>query len=157
MTRTMDIWRACGKVPIRVEADIPGYVANRIQAAIVREAVNLWSQNVASASDIDTAVRLGFGLRYLHTGPLKQRDIGGLDLHVTIADTMWKDLDNRGDANPKVRSKVDNGEIGLKSGRGFYDWTEKDPEEVLRSLDESLASTMSILGIWPTGAANNKE
>ena len=152
MSHAVDLWRACGKVPIRVEVDIPGYVANRLQGALAREAINLWARDVASAADIDAAVRLGFGLRFLTTGPLKQRDLGGLDLHVAIADTLWPDLDRRTDASPRVRAKVERGETGLKSGRGFYDWTGQDPEHVRRAIEEDLVSTIAALGIWPGGS-----
>ncbi|MDP6107833.1 MAG: 3-hydroxyacyl-CoA dehydrogenase NAD-binding domain-containing protein [Candidatus Brocadiia bacterium] len=152
MSRTVDLWRACGKAPIRVEVDIPGYVANRLQGALVREAISLWGRDIASAADIDAAVRVGFGLRFLQTGPLAQRDIGGLDLHLAVSQGIWPDLDQRTETHPRVRSKVERGELGLKSGRGFHDWAGRDPDEVRRALDEALVSMMAALGIWPTGS-----
>jgi 3-hydroxybutyryl-CoA dehydrogenase len=157
MSQTVDLWRACGKTPIRVEADIPGYIANRLQGALVREAVSLWARDIASAADIDTAVRLGFGLRFLNAGPLKQRDIGGLDLHVAVSQGMWHDLDQRTETHPRVRSKVERGELGLKSGRGFYDWAGQDPDEVRLAQDEALVSKMAALGIWPSGSRTDHE
>ena len=68
MQRTIELWQSCGKRPIRIEKDVNGYVANRLQAALVREATNLVAEGVASAEDIDTAVQTSFGLRFMVSG-----------------------------------------------------------------------------------------
>ena len=107
--RTVRMWEVCGKSPIRVNRDIPGYVANRLQAALVREAVALWSGGVASAGDIDTAVRMGFGLRAMVTGPMRQRDLAGLDLHLAIQRELWPEIDGSVEPNPEVVSMVERG------------------------------------------------
>ena len=140
-------WEACGKVPVRIEKDVPGYVANRIQAALVREATSLLDQGVASAADIDKAVRLGFGLRFLVSGPLEQRDLGGLDLHVALTAELWPHLNRSTTPHPFVVDKVQRGELGLKSGRGFHDWTGQDAEQVRREKNEALVALMAKLGL----------
>ena len=145
MDTIVDHWKKCGKVPIRVERDIPGYVANRIQSALVREATALLRDGVASAEDIDMAVRMSFGLRYLVSGPLEQRDLGGLDLHLTIGREMWPHLDTTAGPHAFVEKKVAKGELGLKSGRGFYDWDGQDPETVRRNRMEALVSALERL------------
>ena len=151
MSRTISLWRECGKVPIRVEQDIPGYVANRLQAAINREALSLLARGVASPADIDTAVRTGFGLRYLVSGPLEQRDFAGLDLSVKTARGLWPDLDQATEPHQHLLDKVDRGELGIKTGRGFYDWTAgNDPDELRRDQNEALLSAMATLGLWPS-------
>ncbi|MFM8676927.1 MAG: 3-hydroxyacyl-CoA dehydrogenase family protein, partial [Burkholderiaceae bacterium] len=76
-----DVLRAVGKVPIRVKRDLPGFLVNRLQHAVSREALSLMDQGIVSAEDIDAAVRFGFGFRYLAAGPCLQRDHAGLDIH----------------------------------------------------------------------------
>ena len=155
--RTVRMWRACGKVPIRVNRDIPGYVANRLQAALVREAVALWSSGVASAGDIDTAVRMGFGLRSIVTGPLRQRDLAGLDLHVAIQRELWPEIDGSVEPNRKVASMVKRGDLGIKTGRGYFDWSGQDPEQVLREQNEALVDMMAATALWPAVPGDSSE
>ena len=147
--RTVRMWQACGKAPIRVNRDIPGYVANRLQAALVREAVALWSSGAASAEDIDTAVRMGFGLRAMVTGPMRQRDLAGLDLQLAIQRELWPEIDASVEPNPKVAAMVERGDLGVKTGRGYFDWSGQDPEQVLREQNEALVDMMAATGLWP--------
>ncbi len=132
MDTTVELWRACGKRPIRIEKDVPGYVANRLQSALVREATHLLSEGVASVEDIDMAVQMSFGLRYMVSGPLEQRDLGGLDLNVALSREMWPHLNTSPGPLPLVIDKVERGELGLKSGKGFYNWGDQNPEVVRR-------------------------
>lgn len=124
-----DIMRAVGKKPIRVKRDIPGFLANRIQHALMREAIALVEEDFASPEDVDAAVRYGFGFRYIAAGPLLQKDLAGIDIHCAAAATMYPYL--RTDQTPSayMRKLVDDGDIGVKSAslRGFYQWT---PEQV---------------------------
>ena len=149
MERTIELWLSCGKRPIRIEKDVNGYVANRLQAALVREATNLVSEGVASAEDIDLAVQTSFGLRFMVSGPLEQRDLGGLDLHVALARGLWPHLSTSDGPFPAVVEMVERGELGLKSGRGFFDWGGRDPEEVRRERTTRLIEVMSRLEMWP--------
>jgi 3-hydroxybutyryl-CoA dehydrogenase len=155
--RTVRMWESCGKSPIRVNRDIPGYVANRLQAALVREAVALWSGGVASAGDIDTAVRMGFGLRAMVTGPMRQRDLAGIDLHLAIQRELWPEIDGSVEPNPEVVSMVERGQLGLKTGRGYFDWSGQDPEQVLRAQNEALVDMMAATGLWPSVPDDTKE
>ena len=142
-----DHWRACGKEPIRIEKDLPGYVANRMQGALVREATHLLAEGVANAEDIDKAVRVGFGLRYLVSGPLEQRDLGGLDLHVALAGELWPYLDKSAGPFSMVKEMVERGELGLKTGKGFYDWSGADEDAVRTEKYEALLKLMASLGL----------
>ena len=155
--RTVRMWEVCGKSPIRVNRDIPGYVANRLQAALVREAVALWAGGVASAGDIDTAVRMGFGLRAMVTGPMRQRDLAGLDLHLAIQRELWPEIDGSIEPNPQVVSMVERGQLGLKTGRGYFDWSGQDPEQVLRAQNEALVDMMAATGVWPSVPDDTEE
>ena len=179
MERTIELWRSCGKRPIRIEKDVNGYVANRLQAALVREATNLVAEGVASAEDIDLAVQTSFGLRFmvsgpleqrdlggldLHvalavqtsfglrfmvSGPLEQRDLGGLDLHVALARGLWPHLSKSDGPFPPVVEMVERGDLGLKSGQGFFDWSGRDPEEVRRERTTQMIEVISRLDMWP--------
>jgi 3-hydroxybutyryl-CoA dehydrogenase len=149
MERTIELWRSCGKRPIRIEKDVNGYVANRLQAALVREATNLVSEGVASAEDIDLAVQTSFGLRFMVSGPLEQRDLGGLDLHVVLARGLWPHLSKSDGPFPNVVDMVERGDLGLKSGQGFFDWSGRDPEDVRRQRTTQMIEVMSRLEMWP--------
>ena len=149
MDRTIELWQSCGKRPIRIEKDVNGYVANRLQAALVREATNLVAEGVASAEDIDLAVKTSFGLRFMVSGPLEQRDLGGLDLHVALARGLWPHLSISDGPFPYVVDMVERGELGLKSGRGFFDWGGRDPEDVRRERTTQMIEVMSRLEMWP--------
>src|SRR3990172_11606280 len=86
--------RNLGKVPVQVRKDIPGFLANRLQHALMREAFALIEQGLASPEDVDNAVRFGFGFRYLAAGPILQKDLSGLDVHAAAATTMYHTLAN---------------------------------------------------------------
>jgi 3-hydroxybutyryl-CoA dehydrogenase len=113
--------RALGKTPITV-TDSPGFASSRLGVAIALEAIRMVEEGVASAADIDLAMELG----YKHpTGPLKTTDIVGLDVRLGIAEQLERDLGPRFAPPQLLRDMVAEGRLGRKSGRGFYDWTEK--------------------------------
>lgn len=114
--------RRCGCVPIMVKKDIPGFIANRLQHALAREAYALIDAGVASPEDIDTAVRFGFGFRYLAAGPVLQKEHAGWDVHLAAAKTIYPSLSNATAPPPVVTEKLEQGHIGMKSGQGFYTW-----------------------------------
>lgn len=90
--RIAGIWQRLGYMPLRVNKDVPGFLVNRLQHALIREAVDLLASGVASAEDIDAAFRLGLAPRFTTAGPLEQRDINGLTMHVRVASHLWKTL-----------------------------------------------------------------
>lgn len=133
----MSILKSVGKKPVLVKREIPGFIANRIQHALAREAISLLESEVASAEDIDTVVRYSIGMRLLFTGPLEQRDLNGLDIHHDIASYLYKDLESCRTPSKLLASKVENGELGIKAGEGFYKWNEPS-ESVLKSKNAQL-------------------
>jgi 3-hydroxybutyryl-CoA dehydrogenase len=138
------LWERCGKTPIRVQRDVSGYVANRLQRALMREALAQVAEGTASAEDIDRAVRFGFGLRFLVRGPLAQRDVAGLDL----ASRIQTNPDDRERLDAGRRHLLDlaaAGHLGLSTGRGLLDWRGADPDEVRRAGDEALARAAALL------------
>ncbi|HQY47404.1 MAG TPA: 3-hydroxyacyl-CoA dehydrogenase NAD-binding domain-containing protein, partial [Usitatibacteraceae bacterium] len=118
-----DFMRATGKVPVIVRKDLPGFLANRLQHALAREAYALIDAGVATAGDVDAAVRFGFGFRYLAAGPILQKDHAGIDVHAAAAATMYPDLADNTVPAKCLTDRVAAGRLGMKTGGGFYDWT----------------------------------
>ena len=108
--------------PVMVAKDIPGFLANRMQHALMREAWSLIERGIATPEDVDIAVRYGFGFRYVAAGPILQKEMSGLDVNYLASRTVFPDLCNDAEPAAKLASKVKAGEIGMKSGKGFYDW-----------------------------------
>jgi 3-hydroxybutyryl-CoA dehydrogenase len=124
-----------------MQRDEPGFLINRLQHALVREAVRMLAEGVATAEDIDAAVQYGLAPRFITAGPLKQRDVNGLAMHVKVATRLWPELDTPDGAAVALgylRKIVDSGAVGLENGRGFYDWEGKPAEDVRAMLDDQL-------------------
>ena len=135
------IWTALGRCPLRMRRDEPGFLINRLQHALVREAVRLLADGLATAEDIDAAVTHGLAPRFVTAGPLRQRDVNGLAMHVKVASRLWPELDMGDGARVPIeflKAIVAAGGLGLENGRGFYDWPDADPAAVRRKLDNEL-------------------
>jgi len=143
--RVSDYLTELGKVPVRVNRDIPGFLANRMQHALSREALSLIDRGIATAEDVDNAVRYGFGLRYIAAGPLLQRDHAGLDVHYAAACTIYPDLCNDAEPAQYLRERADAGHIGMKVKHGFYDWTDEAIAVERARYDKALVSAKAIL------------
>ncbi len=126
--KTYEIMESIGKKPIRVKKDVPGFLGNRMQHALQREAMSLVDQGVADPGDVDRVVRYGFGLRLALMGPLERADLGGLDVTLSVQSYLLEHLYNGTEPSAGLRELVEAGSLGAKTGRGFYDW----PEEKLR-------------------------
>jgi 3-hydroxybutyryl-CoA dehydrogenase len=143
--RVAEILREVGKVPVRVNLDIPGFLANRIQHALSREAIHLVERGIATPQDVDNAVRFGFGFRYIAAGPLLQRDHAGLDVHNAAGETIYPDLNNSPYTSPCLRDKVKAGHIGMKAKRGFYEWTDESIAREKARYETALLDALAIL------------
>lgn len=145
--RVSDIMREVGKRPIQVKRDVPGFLANRIQHALMREAIALVEEGFASAEDVDAAVRYGFGLRYIAAGPLLQKDLGGIDIHYAAAKTMYPYLHANQEPSSYMRQLVENGDIGVKAAslRGFYQWTNEQVAIEQERYETALLKAIRIL------------
>ena len=117
-----DLMRQLHRKPVMVAKDIPGFLANRMQHALMREAWSLIERGIATPEDVDIAVRYGFGFRYVAAGPILQKEMSGLDVNYLASSTVFPDLCNDAKPAAKLAAKVKAGEIGMKSGKGFYDW-----------------------------------
>jgi 3-hydroxybutyryl-CoA dehydrogenase len=127
-----------GKVPVRVLKDVPGFLGNRLQHAMWREAISLCEQNVASAEDIDKVVKYGFGARMPFIGPLETADLAGLVLTRDIHKYLFPFLDSATKPSPILEELVSEGATGVRAGRGFYVWTPEKTEQFIRQRDTVL-------------------
>lgn len=134
---------AVGKRPVRVNRDIPGFLGNRMQHALWREAISLVEQGVASPEDVDAVVRYGFGLRLAYLGPLQTADLAGLDLTRDIHRDLLPELDCSQGPSPLLEQKVRAGQVGAKAGQGFHAWTPEGLRAVKDNRDKVL---LRILG-----------
>lgn len=133
------------KKPIMVRRDVPGFVGNRLQFAVVREALHLLQEGVASAEDIDTAMTAGPGLRYSFLGPLRTADLGGLDVFTAISSYLFGRLSVDREAPGILRALVDAGKLGAKSGSGFYRYSDADLGRFIRYRDRTLLKLTEVL------------
>jgi 3-hydroxyacyl-CoA dehydrogenase len=142
---TIQLLKAAGKVPALVKKDVPGFVGNRLQHAMRREAVAIIAEGIASPEDVDLITRLSFGLRLPLIGPLKTADLGGLDLTLAIQSYLLPELDRSTEPQQLVRDKVGRGELGAKAGKGFYNWPPGRSAQVIRQRDEALMEMLRWL------------
>jgi len=137
-----DLLQACGKTPVVVRKDRPGQLGNRLQMALVREAAHIVAEGIADADDVDTVVKNGFGLRMPAYGTLEHMDMAGLDMALKILEYVAKDLYNEPRAPEQLRERVRNGNLGVKTGKGFYDWSVKSADEVIAKRDAFLVEVL---------------
>jgi 3-hydroxybutyryl-CoA dehydrogenase len=136
---TMQLLRDAGKVPVHVRRDIPGFVGNRLQHAMKREAIALVAAGVCDAETVDTVVKEGFGARTAVLGPMEQSDLVGLNLTLDIAEVLYGDLDRTAGPHPFLRDKVKAGKLGMKTGEGLRKWTPEQADAVRERLSQFLA------------------
>ncbi len=139
---TMDILQKAGKHPIKVKKDTPGFVANRLQHALWREAISIVEHDIADAATVDKAIKLSFGLRLPVLGPMENADMVGTDLTLSIHDYMLKFLESSPQPSPLLIEKVKKNELGFKSGQGFQKWSE---EEITKSKERLVEHLIKII------------
>ncbi|MCY4452518.1 MAG: 3-hydroxyacyl-CoA dehydrogenase NAD-binding domain-containing protein [Immundisolibacterales bacterium] len=133
-----EVLRAAGKEPVTVDKEIPGFLGNRLQYAILREAWALWSEGAASAEAIDTVVKASIGRRLAITGPIESADVGGLDTLHAFGAYLIPHLRNDPQPARAVTDLVEAGHRGLPSGRGVYDGSRRDGERLLAEREAEL-------------------
>ena len=141
---TMDVLQKVGKHSVRVNKDVPGFLANRLQHALWREAISIVENGIADAATVDEAVRMGFGLRLPVLGPLENADMVGTDLTMAIHDYILPHLENSPKPSPLLVEHVKKGELGFKSGKGFQTWSPEQIEASRKRLSSYLIDSYSI-------------
>jgi len=140
IARTMALLTSVGLKPVHVRKDIPGFIGNRLQHALKREAIALVANGVCDAETVDDVVKSGFGARLAVLGPLEQSDLVGLELTLDIHETLIQYLDRTAGPHPFLRSKVEQGKLGMKTGEGFRRWTPQQADDVRRRLNRFLVN-----------------
>jgi 3-hydroxybutyryl-CoA dehydrogenase len=138
--RTMALLTSVGMAPVHVKKDIPGFIGNRLQHALKREAIALVANGVCDAETVDKVVKEGFGARLAVLGPLEQSDLVGLNLTLDIHRVLIQDLDHTPGPNPYLEAKVAAGETGMAVGKGFRSWTPQQAAQVRKGLNEYLVA-----------------
>ena len=136
--RTFELLQKVGKHPVRVNKDTPGFVGNRLQHALWREAISIVEHGIADAATVDECIRYGFGLRLPALGPLENADMVGTDLTLAIHDYILKYLEHSPNPSPLLKKKVEQGKLGFKSGEGFQKWSADEAEKSRKALVEYL-------------------
>ncbi|MCL4189713.1 MAG: 3-hydroxybutyryl-CoA dehydrogenase [Rhodobacteraceae bacterium] len=136
---------AAGKQPVRVEKDVAGFIGNRLQHALWREAVSLVERGICSAEAVDTVVKASFGRRLAVLGPLENADLVGTDLTLDIHQIVLADLESRPDPSPYLERLVADGRLGMKTGVGFRTWSPAEAEEVRARVARHLRQLEAIL------------
>ena len=126
MTTVIDLLTDAGKTPVRVEKDVPGFIGNRLQHALWREAISLVEHGICSAEAVDMVVKSSFGRRLPVLGPLENADLVGTDLTLDVHENVLADLEASGEPSPYLRQLVAEGKLGMKSGEGFRTWTAEE-------------------------------
>jgi len=127
-----------GKTPVIVQKDIPGFIGNRLQFALLREALFIVEQGVASIEDVDTTVKMSFGARLPITGPLESADLGGLDVYVAISKYLMPDLCQSTEVSALLVDAVKSGRLGVKSEAGLYEWTPAAISRIIKAREQEL-------------------
>ena len=134
----MEVLASVGKHPVLCKKDVPGFIANRMQHALWREAISIVENGIADAKTVDEAVRYSFGLRLPQLGPMENADMVGTDLTYNIHDYILQDLEDSHAPSPLLKELRDSGKIGFKTGEGFQSWTPEETAKSAADLNEYL-------------------
>ncbi len=133
-----DVLKHVGQTPALMNKEVDGFIINRLQFAVLREAWSMWANGVASAEAIDASFRMSLGRRYSITGPIESAELGGLDIMHKFAEFLQPDLDTSKSPPQAVAALVRDGNFGLKSGKGVYDWSQRDGKALLAKRADRL-------------------
>lgn len=138
MDVTYEILKHVGKHPVKVQKDVPGFVANRLQHALWREAVSIVEHGIADARTVDECIKYSFGIRLPVLSPMENADMVGLDLTLAIHEYILKHLESSPEPSPYLKALVEKGNLGFKTGKGFQEWTPEEAQASYKRLQEYL-------------------
>jgi 3-hydroxybutyryl-CoA dehydrogenase len=134
-----------GKKPVKILKEVPGFLGNRLQFALYREALYCLKEGIASAEDIDLAIKGSYGFRLPTLGPLETSDFGGLDTYLHIAEYLFKEIDRSTEPPEFLREKVRQGKLGVKTGEGFFRYTPEKAETMIKERDRQFLRRLKCL------------
>ena len=144
VTTVYDLLAKIGKRPVVIQREVPGFVANRLQGALLREALWLVQKGVVTPRDVDTIVKTSIGRRWSVAGPFEVFELAGWDLVLAAASHLLPYLESSPEVPPFLREKVERGELGVKTGKGFYEWTPESTEVLRRRIALAFARAQSM-------------
>jgi 3-hydroxybutyryl-CoA dehydrogenase len=145
---TCELARRIGRVPIRVEKDVPGFLWNRLQLALIREALHVVEQGIASPEAVDQSITSGLGLRWAAVGPLRLMDLGGLTTFHAVASYLYQDLSRTEAPQQALAARVGAGATGIRAGRGFYVYPPGGAEAAIAARDARLFELLKVSQRW---------
>jgi 3-hydroxybutyryl-CoA dehydrogenase len=134
-----------GKKPVKISKEVPGFLGNRLQFALYREALYCLKEGIASAEDIDMAVKGTFGFRLPTLGPLETSDWGGLDTFLNIAQYLFKEIDRSTEPPEILKEKLKQGKLGVKTGEGFFQYPAERAKEKMKERDYQFLQRLKCL------------
>ncbi len=140
-------YQSIDKKPVLVKQDIPGFLANRIQHALMREALYLIDRGIATPEDVDDAVRYSFGFRYAAVGPITQKELSGWDTNCNAAQEIYPALCNDTTIPESILKMVKSGKTGIKSLAGFWSWTPEKVKALKEIYSKRLQAAFAVLSI----------
>jgi 3-hydroxybutyryl-CoA dehydrogenase len=143
--KVCELFTAMNKNPVLVKKDIAGFLANRMQHALMREALSLIDAGIASPEDVDLAVRYSFGFRYAAAGPILQKEISGWDTTLRAGTEIYPTLSNTATVPACLAGRVAQGKIGMKSGEGFLKWTPETIAAAKAEYERKLKAAFALL------------
>jgi 3-hydroxybutyryl-CoA dehydrogenase len=138
ITTMVDLYNAIGKRPAVIQKEAPGFIANRLQMAIFREALHIVEAGIATPQDIDLVIRNSIGRRWAVAGVFELLEMIGWDLGLAVATEIMPDLESRPEPPALLREQVARGDLGVKTGKGFYDWTPESAEALRLRVARAL-------------------
>lgn len=143
--RVRDELKKWKKSPVLVRKDLPGQLANRVFQAIIRESIDIVASGLASAEDVDTAIAAGMAMRFPVWGPLMHLDAIGTDLGLSVQETVLPSICAEKQAGDYIREMVARGDLGAKTGTGFYDWSQRSIDEAMAKRDAFIIEACKVL------------
>lgn len=144
VARTKALMIKTGKKPVVVLKSLPGFIINRLTGAMEREIDNLLDEGVVTPEDLDIAVKASYGFRLSCMGPMEAEDMIGLDTAARVSGNVYKVLSNRTEPSSELLEKVSRGELGIKSGKGWYDYTGQTREQVTNKINRRLLRQLAL-------------
>ena len=146
VNETYELLEDAEKMPVIVQKDVPGFLANRMQHALFREALSIVDNGIATPEDVDKAIKYGFGMRLGVMAPIEVMDSGGLDLTYNIHNYLFPHIENSTEPSKLLADKLKEGKLGFKTGEGIMKWSSDEIENSQKNLIEGLIRIEQALG-----------